>query len=70
MEALLVELDRQAGLASGLALNTLRQAHVGSGERSDKRRTYRFRDDVVLDHLTGKSCSLAHYMKGGMNRLW
>jgi hypothetical protein len=32
--------------------------------RGDKRRTYRFQDDVVADHITGKSMQASKAMKG------
>jgi peptide chain release factor 1 len=70
MAAIHSDLDRQAASAAGTAENGIRQAHVGSGERSDKRRTYRFKDDRVLDHVTGKSASAAKVMGGAFGLLW
>lgn len=32
--------------------------------RSDKKRTYREKDDRVIDHETGKEESLKQFMKG------
>jgi len=37
---------------------------VGSGMRGDKRRTYRSKDDQVVDHVTGKSWRLKKWMRG------
>ena len=51
-------------------LNTVRSNQIGSGERSDKRRTLRFRDDRVTDHVTGKSTNLSSFMKGEIEVLW
>jgi hypothetical protein len=34
--------------------------------RGDKRRTYRFQDDQVVDHVTGKSMQASKAMKGGI----
>lgn len=45
----------------------LRKEQVGSGQRGDKIRTYRFKDDVCTDHNTGKSASVAQIMKGKFN---
>ena len=42
----------------------------GSGMRGDKIRTYRFQDDQVIDHQTGKTAKATKIMKGGMNLLW
>jgi len=46
-----------------------RNAQIGSGERSDKRRTYREKDDLVVDHITGKSARLKDIFKGKINLL-
>ncbi len=70
MEALIAELDKQKLDASGLAENGSRRQQVGSGERSDKRRTYRFRDNQVTDHITGKSAQVNKVMKGDFRLLW
>jgi peptide chain release factor 1 len=37
---------------------------VGSGQRGDKIRTYRVRDDLVTDHRTGKKWRLSRWVKG------
>jgi protein subunit release factor A len=42
----------------------VRRQQIGSGMRGDKRRTYRFQDDTVVAHVTGKA------MKGGIPLLW
>lgn len=47
-----------------------RKNQVGSGMRGDKIRTYRFRDDSVEDHNTGKSASVSKVMKGNFDLLW
>jgi len=70
LAALHGELDRLAGLDVGSAVNGLRRAHMGSGERSDKRRTLRFQEGRVHDHITGKSAALERVMKGGFRLLW
>lgn len=41
-----------------------RKAQVGGGMRGDKRRTYRVRDDKVVDHITGKSWKFSKWIKG------
>jgi protein subunit release factor A len=38
--------------------------------RGDKRRTYRFQDDTVVDHLTGKTIQASKAMRGGIAMLW
>lgn len=47
-----------------------RKKQVGSGMRGDKIRTYRFQDDRVQDHVTGKTASCEKVLKGNFNLLW
>jgi len=57
-------LDKKASLA------VERKSQVGSGMRGDKIRTYRFQDDVVKDHITGKSGSVKQVMRGNFDIMW
>lgn len=41
-----------------------RRDKVGSGERGDKVRTYRTRDDQVTDHRSGKKARLSRVVRG------
>ena len=70
MAALNEELDRLAGAVSGRAENLIRREQVGSGQRSDKRRTIRFQHDEVIDHASGRRMSAKEYMKGFVEKLW
>ena len=70
MAALLRELDGQAGLAGEAAVNGKRRGQVGTGERSDKRRTWRFQEGRVHDHATGLSAECSRVMAGGFRALW
>jgi peptide chain release factor 1 len=63
-------LDRIASHAASAAENTVRREQVGSGQRSDKRRTIRFQDGLVHDHVTGKHMPIDRYMNGGLDALW
>ena len=47
-----------------------RKQQVGSGMRGDKIRTYRFQDDSVQDHLTGKRAKCSQILKGNIDQLW
>ena len=47
-----------------------RKAQVGTGMRGDKIRTYRFQDDRVQDHVTGKTSSVKKIMAGNFDLLW
>ena len=46
-----------------------RRDQIGDGGRSDKRRTYRVKDSLVIDHITGKTATLKDVMKGKINLL-
>ena len=47
-----------------------RKEQVGSGMRGDKIRTYRFQDDRVQDHITGKIASTKKVLQGNFDILW
>lgn len=47
-----------------------RKAQVGSGERGDKIRTYRFQDNITKDHRTGKTAPTGRVMDGHFDALW
>lgn len=47
-----------------------RKAQIGSGMRGDKRRTYRFQDDIVKDDVKGSSASVAKVLAGNFDLLW
>lgn len=47
-----------------------RRRQVGTGMRGDKIRTYRFQDDRVQDHLTGKTASTKKVLQGNFDLLW
>jgi peptide chain release factor 1 len=51
-------------------LATDRKSQVGSGMRGDKIRTYRFQDDRVQDHVTGKTATTKKVLAGNFDLLW
>ena len=51
-------------------MKRVKKNQIGSGMRGDKIRTYRFQDDQVVDHQTGKSAKASKVMKGKFNLLW
>jgi peptide chain release factor 1 len=51
-------------------INSIKREQAGSGMRGDKIRTYRFQDDWVVDHVSGKSLTCKKVMKGFFDRLW
>lgn len=46
-----------------------RREQIGNGDRGDKRRTYRVKDAMVMDHITNKSASLKDILKGKIELL-
>lgn len=50
--------------------NSYRNNQIGNGGRGDgKRRTYRVKDNLVIDHLTGKECRWIDFLKGKLELL-
>ena len=70
-EAVMTErLDRLSRESGASETNGIRRAQVGSGQRADKRRTYRFQHDHVVDHVTGRRAGTADVMVGRFDLLW
>ncbi len=70
MEALAGALREKAERAALAAQNIVRRGQVGSGMRGDKRRTYRFQEDSVVDHITGRRARCSDVLRGGFDLLW
>jgi peptide chain release factor 1 len=70
MSNLIVALDGLATTQHNNVVSKDRKEQVGSGMRGDKIRTYRFQDNNVTDHLTGKSAPCDKVMKGKFDLLW
>ena len=51
-------------------ISVKRKEQVGSGERGDKVRTYRFQDNTVKDHRTEKSARASDVLEGKFDLLW
>lgn len=64
------QLDLLITEESNSNMATIRKHQIGSGMRGDKIRTYRFQDDSVKDHNTGKQCCCSKVMRGYFNLLW
>ncbi|WP_035991948.1 peptide chain release factor 1 [Leptolyngbya sp. KIOST-1] len=50
-------------------VSSLRKSQVGSGERSDKIRTYNYKDNRVTDHRINQNFSLAPVLEGDIDDL-
>lgn len=70
MDAIHAALDAMESGTAASDRNGVRGTQIGSGERSDKRRTYRFQDGTVKDHATGRSASVQQVMAGRIDLLW
>ncbi|WP_171048997.1 peptide chain release factor-like protein [Rhizobium sp. MHM7A] len=71
MESINSELDRLAAAGEHHAKNSLRRSQMGSGERSgEKRRTWRFQADELIDHVSGRSMRASEAIRGGISKLW
>lgn len=70
MQSLLTHLDDMYNQVKRNTFASERKGQVGSGMRGDKIRTYRFQDDRVEDHQTGKGASCKKVMAGNFEKLW
>ena len=50
-------------------ITNLRKNQIGDGERCEKRRTYREKDNIVIDHITGKKASYKDIFRGRIELL-
>jgi peptide chain release factor 1 len=63
-------LDSETKRCYNNTIASTRKNQVGSGMRGDKIRTYRFQDDRVQDHITGKTASTKRVLQGNFELLW
>lgn len=70
MAAMTAELDRLATDHAHGAANAARRDQVGTGERSDRRRTWAFQRDVVEDFVTGRTMRCRDALAGSIDRIW
>lgn len=70
MESMIKVLRSNAKYASIVAQSIERKKQMGSGQRGDKVRTYRFQDDIATDNRTGKKARLSQVMGGNFDLLW
>lgn len=70
MAAIQTAVDNSAERLYNSNIASDRKSQVGSGMRGDKIRTYRFQDDRVQDHISGKTSSVKKVMNGNFDLLW
>jgi peptide chain release factor 1 len=70
MAAIQQRVDTAANRQYTNSIASNRKQQVGSGMRGDKIRTYRFQDDTVQDHVTGKKANAKKVLSGNFDLLW
>ncbi len=70
MSALASALAEKSAFEAKLTQNGMRRQQVGAGMRGDKRRTYRFQEDIVHDHITGRRARCSEVLRGSFEKLW
>jgi len=70
MIALIAKLDNLSAYEASVNMGNEKKKQKGSGMRGDKIRTYRFQDDIVTDHQTGRKSKCSKVMKGKFDLLW
>jgi peptide chain release factor 1 len=70
MAAIQQRVDNQHNQCYNNSIASDRKSQVGTGMRGDKIRTYRFQDDSVQDHITGKRSKVKKVMNGHFDELW
>ncbi len=70
MSAIQTRVDTAAERCYNKSIASDRKSQVGTGMRGDKIRTYRFQDDQVQDHISGKRSSVKKVMNGNFDLLW
>lgn len=66
LKAKLLELHTSAEIQQR---NFSRRNQIGSGMRGDKRRTIRYQDGIVTDHLCNVTLQLKDYLRGNLGKL-
>lgn len=68
--SILAKLNSGSSTDERMKMSSTRKAQTGSGMRGDKTRTYRFQDNIVKDHVTGKTASVTKVLSGFFDLLW
>jgi peptide chain release factor 1 len=70
MSRLIGRLSRASTSHAHKETSVARKTQMGSGQRGDKVRTYRFQDDVATNHVNGKKARVSKVMDGYFELLW
>jgi peptide chain release factor 1 len=70
LQTIQTQVDNIAQTAYNKTIAADRKQQVGTGMRGDKVRTYRFQDDRVQDHVTGRSAKCSAILRGNFDLLW
>ena len=70
LQTIQTQVDNITQTAYTKEIASTRKAQVGTGMRGDKIRTYRFQDDRVQDHVTGRSAKCSAVLRGKFDLLW
>lgn len=70
MDRMIKTLRSNAKYAAIVAQSIERKKQMGSGQRGDKVRTYRFQDNTAVDSRTGRKASLSKVLDGNFDLLW
>ncbi len=69
LEILRAKLLEREQAAAAAAESSARRAQVGSGDRSEKIRTYNVKDNRSTDHRLGRNFSLDSVLAGGLDEI-
>jgi len=69
-QALLNTLTQYKHNSADQQIADVRKNQVGYGDRGNKIRTYRFQENRVINHITGKSIPIKQAFRGNLSRLW
>ena len=70
MATLTSKLEKSSHSDAHNIIALVKKQQMGTGMRGDKIRTYRFQEDSVTDHKSGKTATCKEVMRGGFDKLW
>lgn len=70
MATLTSKIEESSRSDAHTAMASVKQKQMGTGMRGDKMRTYRFKEDSVTDHKSGRTATCKEVMRGSIDKLW